>query len=301
MDDEIIAEGTIWRGQALELRQRMANFTVDGDRYGTLLAQTRSGSVHDRRLSKKWTEIATAAFVLGRLGYEGVQFFTKSRDGADLERPDLDARFATGEIIGIEAAEVGTTSRMKHDSHIAVLEHTVRDLIEADAMFAEAFGPYYVTVSVSNVLGDRDVASKKQAQAMLDEVIAFIRSGGHRKEDASDPDHAWFGDAFPTLRKRGATYYVSEADYGPYFGVMDGGTVNPNPETDEIQRVLDSHRRQARGYRMARTWMLMYLPDSNEIYRRTVPAFSETNRISPPSGNATSPTPAGNLATITAE
>lgn len=67
----------------MELRTRMVDFTVDGVRFGTLLPETKSGSPHDRRLEKKSEEIVTAAFILGRLGYEGVQLITKAHDGTD--------------------------------------------------------------------------------------------------------------------------------------------------------------------------------------------------------------------------
>ena len=276
-DDEIVRRGDIWRGTILELHARKADFTVDGVRFGTLLVETKSGSPHDRRLTKRSEEIVTAAFILGRLGYEGVDLITKANDGADLERPDLDARFSDGTIVGIEIAQVGSTKRMKHDAHIAMLEHTIRDLIDSDSGFAEAFGPWYLTVNISSVLGERDVSSKKEAQTLTAEVIAFIRARAHRQDESEqdDMESGYFPLEYATLHSRGATYYAAPAAYGPYFGTMSGGTVNPNPETDEIIRVLDEHREQAKTYRMQRIWMLMYLPDSNEIFRHTIRAISD--------------------------
>ncbi|HKU68849.1 MAG TPA: hypothetical protein VJP85_13830 [Candidatus Baltobacteraceae bacterium] len=260
------------------MRKHMAEFTVDGVRFGELLPETKSGSVHDRRLTKRSEEIVTAAFIFGRLGYQRVQIFTRDTDGKDLERSDLDVRFETGEIIGVEVAQVSPTSRMKHDANIAVLEHTIRDLIETDSGFADAFGPYYLSVSQSGPLGDREVANKKIGERMVEEVVAFVRAQAHRTSDESgDEPNGWFGPEYPTLNGRSATYYVHPAAYGPYFSVMDGGTVNPKPETEEVIRVLDQHRRQAASYRRRRNWILLYLPDTNEVFRNTVEAVSRLN------------------------
>lgn len=278
-DDEIIAHGDIWNGIILELRTRMADFAVDGKRFGSLLPETISGSSHDRRLTKRSEEIVTAAFILGRLGYENVQIFTRSSNGMSLERPDLDVRFENGETIGIEISQVSSTNRLKHDAQIAVLEHSIRDLIDRDQSFAEAFGPYNLTLSQSSVLAERDIGSKKQGQEILSEAIAFIRAKGHHYDPTTgDKSDGWFGPEYPTLYSRGATYYSTSAIYGPYFSVIDGGTVTPAPETAEVIRVLDRHRRQAITYRTTRTWMMMYLPDSNELFRNTVGA---TERLKP--------------------
>jgi hypothetical protein len=257
----------------------MAEFAVDGVRFGTLLPDTISGSVHDRRLSKATEEVVTAAFVLGRLGLADLEIVTRDQSGKKLERPDLDVRLADGSIVGIEIAQVGPTQRMRHDANIAILEHTIRDLIDNDQTFAEVFGKRYVTVSTSSPLGERDVSSKKQGQAIVAEVEAFIRAGGHLTNGNDDGERGsgYFGRMYPTLHRKGASYYSSPADYGPYFSVMTGGTVNPRPEIDEVLRVLNAHRAAAVDYRTSRTWMLMYLPDSNEIFRGTVKAVENVN------------------------
>jgi hypothetical protein len=276
-DDEIIAQGDIWRGDTLELRQRMSDFTVDGVRFGAQLADTRSGSKHDRRLSKESEEVVTAAFILGRLGYSRVRLSSKDESGRKLERPDLDAKFEDGTTLGIEVAQVGTTGRMKHDANLASLEHRIRDLIDSDAEFSKDFGPYYLSVSPSSVLGERDVANKRQVESMLAEVIAFIKAKGHQLDNDADRENGYFGREYPMLHARGATYYSSSAAYGPYFAVMDGGTVNPNAEVGEVIRVLDSHRERARRYRVDRAWLLMYLADSNEIFRGTIAEIKKEN------------------------
>lgn len=270
-DDEILARGDVWHGPVRDLRERMSNFTVDGTRFGTLSPETRSGSRHDRRLTKRSEEIVTAVFILGRLGYSHVQLLTKTHDGIELERPDLDATLDDGSTVGLEVAQVGSTTRMRHDSHIASLEHTIRDLIETDESFAKAFGPYYLTVSLSSVLAREDVQSKRDALAMTDEVITFIRAGEHAvAEDHDNPETGYFDRKYTTLCARGATFYSSPAGYGPYFGVMTGGTVNPNAETGEVMRVLNDHRKSAHTYRGKRLWLLLYLSDSNEFFRNTV-------------------------------
>lgn len=279
----MLARDGIWRGPIRELRQRMADFTVDGIRFGELSPSTVSGSPHDRRLTKRSEEIVTAAFILGRLGHERVKLTTKAADGQSLERPDLDASFSDGTTAGIEIAQVGSTRRMKHDAQIALLEHRVCDLIETDQSFADAFGAFYLSVSPANVLGERDAVSKKQIEAMIEEVVRFVRAGEHSRTDSEhDPDTGYFPRGYSTLHARGATYYASAAAYGPHFQVTTGGTVNPRPETAEVLRVLDDHRAKAIGYRHRRNWLLLYLPDSNEVFRGTVAAIaSEKPEIAP--------------------
>ncbi len=274
-DDEIIAHGDIWKGDILEMQRRRADFTVDGQRYGSLLPETRSGSPHDERLTKRSEEIVTGAFILARLGYKRIQILTRDPNGVSLERPDLDVRFEDGNELGLEVAQAATTNRMKHDSHMAELEHKIGDLIDSDPSFAQDFGPYYVTISASSVLGERDVQSKKQTQALIGDVEAFIRSGRHRKqEDPDDPDDRWFGPKYPTLHARGATFFSSPSAIGPEFNTLDGGTVNPHPETDEVIRILDQHRRQAIDYRTKHTWIAMYLTDPFEAFRNTAGAIA---------------------------
>jgi hypothetical protein len=278
-DDEIIARGDIWGGEILELRQRIVDFTVDGVRYGTQLWPTRSGSPHDRRLDKRSEEIATAAFILGRLGYRNVTIVTRASDGSPLERPDLDATFESGDTVGIEVAQVAPTTRMKHDATIATLEHSVRDLIDSDPAFAASFGPYYLSVSHVSVLGDREAVGTKQGRAILDEIVTFVRAGEHKISRSSEDEqnNGTFAAKYPVLHSRGGTYYSSRAAYGPHFSIMDGGTVNPRPESDQVVRVLNDHRQKAATYRTARTWMLLYLDDSNEIFRSTVLAVKAMN------------------------
>jgi hypothetical protein len=88
-DDEILAREGIWQGTIRELRQRMADFTVDSVRFGALSPETRSGSPNDRRVTKRSEEVVTAVFVRDRVGYEQLQLFTKASDGGPLEGPDL--------------------------------------------------------------------------------------------------------------------------------------------------------------------------------------------------------------------
>ncbi len=167
---------------------------------------------------------------------------------------------------------------MKHDATIGVLEHSIRDLVGSDRSFANAFGPYHLSVSPSNVLGEREASSKRQGQAILDELVAFIRAKGHYvHQDSNDPTHRWFGVDYPTLHSRGGTFNTSREAYGPYFSIMDSGTVSRVPETAHAIRVLDKHRKKARAYRTSRTWMLMYLQDSNEIFRSTLDATRALN------------------------
>lgn len=276
-DDEIIARGDILHGKILEMWQRRADFTVDGIRYGSQLPETRSGSPHDDRLTKRSEEIVTAAFILGRLGYERVRISTRDADGRSLERPDFDVQFENGDEIGLEVALGSSTNRAKHDSHVAEIEHTIRDQIDADPAFARAFGPRYLTISTSSVLGERDVQKKKQARAMIAEIETFILSERHRQEEnVDDPDDGWFGPEYPILHARGATYYSSPSAHGPEFNTMDGGTINPHPETDEVIHILDQHRRKAAGYRTRRTWIVMHLTDPFEALRNTAAAIERS-------------------------
>ena len=144
--DELIAAG-IWSGKILEVRQRMAEYTVDGVRFGTMELETKSGSPNDVHLEKRISEITTAAMVSSYLGYEGIQLISVSRDGKPLERPNLDARLPDGTYIGVEVADANESSQRKHESGRNLIEVAVGDLLDTDASFRMAMAECYFALT----------------------------------------------------------------------------------------------------------------------------------------------------------
>jgi hypothetical protein len=270
--DEIIANG-YWSGDILELRKRTAEYTVNGKRLGSIDWRTKSGHSGDTMLEKSDSEVLTAAFVLARLNHERVAITSVDSDGAQLERPDLDARFEDGTEVGIEVADVGQTDEMKHEAAVNFIEYSISNLLETDATFAQAFGPWFLSVNLNPIGTWKKVpiSSKKEARQILGDVEAFIRAGEHRKPVTRTLTA--FPDAYSTLRARGAEYTASPFASGAYFDLGDGsGAMASSDEYDEVLRVLDKHRSSAADYRPKRLWMIMYLTSSYEVFRRTVEA-----------------------------
>lgn|GEM_PF-4679357 len=73
--DQQIADG-VWAGKILEVRQRTAEYVVEGARFGAMPIVTKSPSTNDRNLEKQTPEIMTAATFFSYLGYENVELVT---------------------------------------------------------------------------------------------------------------------------------------------------------------------------------------------------------------------------------
>jgi hypothetical protein len=62
-------------------------------------------------------------------------------------------------------------------------------------------------------------------QVIVSEVEASIRAGGHHAKDADDEDRdresGYFEREYPTLHGKGASFYSSPSDDGPYLFYHD--------------------------------------------------------------------------------
>ena len=268
--DELIAAG-IWSGKILEVRRRMADYTVDGVRFGTIELETKTGSPNDTHLEKRISEITTAAMVFSYLGYEGVELISVGPDSKPLERPDLDARLSDRTFIGVEVADVSETSQRKHEAGRNLIEVAVGDLLGADASFRKAMAECYFALTLNGIGPNRPVqiGSKKEAKAIADEIVAFVRSGAHL---APGNDYfSTFPAACKTLHARGAQYHAEPMDGGPHFTVSEGASaISPMHRRDEVIRVLDDHRASAAGYRALPTWIFLFLTDTMEYFHNTI-------------------------------
>jgi hypothetical protein len=270
--DELIAAG-IWSGNMLDVRQRMADYTVDGVRFGTIELETKSGSPNDVHLEKRISEITTAALAFSYLRYEGVALISVGPDAKPLERPDLDAYLPNGAYIGVEVADVSETSQRKHESGRSLIEVAVSDLLDTDASFRMAMAECHFALTLNGIGPNRPVqiGSKKEAKAIGDEIVAFVRSGAHL---ASSGDYfSTFPAHYKTLHARGAQYHAERMDSGPHFTVSEGASaIGPMHRRDEVIRVLDDHRASAAGYRPLPSWIFLFLTDTMEYFHNTIAA-----------------------------
>ncbi len=280
--DELIAAG-IWSGEMLAIRSRMAEYSIDGARFGLMDLATKSGSQNDVYLEKRISEIVTAAMVLSRLGYERVELFSVDANGNALESPDLDCRLPNARHIGIEVAEVVETDAAKHNASRNAVEVIVGDLIDNDPTFASAFGNFFFSLSLNGIGPNSPVriASKKEAQAIALEVEGFIRSGHHQ---APSPDYfRQFPAEYNTLHTRGAQFHASTLESGPYFSMGEGASaIGRVHHLAEVIRVLDKHRRQAVKYRKLPTWMILFLTDALEYFHNTIATVVESRPSTSP-------------------
>jgi hypothetical protein len=266
--DELIAMG-IWSGRVLEMRKRMAEYFVDGKRFGSVNLETKSGSPNDPHLAQRISEITTAAMVLALLEYERVEITTMSPDGKDLERPDLDVLLPNGDLIGIEVADVSETDQRKHQAGQNRIEVQIADLLDSDPTFKKAMGFTYLTINLNGigVAQHVQIGSNKEARQITDELVAFVRSGAHLAP--SD---------------EGAQFHAEVWEHEPCFSVSEGAsTIGPAHRLGEVLRVLDKHRASAEeGYRNIPTWIALLLTDTLEYFYNTIDAVERTRpSISP--------------------
>lgn len=124
--DEIIASGRL-AGQTLALWRRMADYSLDGIRLGSVEFQTKSRSANDVFLARKVGEIHEASLVLARAGLEALAFTSLDALGESLECPDLDVRLPDDANIGLEVAHAVATADAKHDAEMSGIERSLRD------------------------------------------------------------------------------------------------------------------------------------------------------------------------------
>jgi hypothetical protein len=269
-DDLIDAEN--WSGENLEMRKRMAEYLVDGSRFGAMALKTRSGSPNDVHLDKRTKELLTACMVFSYLKMKNIQLCSLDPHGRSLERPDLDAILDDGSLIGIEVADVSETRLRKHEAARSLIETSIMDKIDSDATFKEAIGKVYLSITLNGAepCGQREIESKKEAKAIVSELIAFLQSGDHLKPQ--DEYYVTISGSYPKLLARGVQIHVEVWDYEPHFTVSDGAsTIDTADRREEVIRVLNDHRNSAvAGYRALPTWIILLLTDTNEFFYNTI-------------------------------
>jgi hypothetical protein len=281
--DELIA-ASIWSGPALEFRNRMAEYLVDGSRFGAMEMRTRSGSPNDVHLDKRTSEITKACMLFSYLKVEGVQIRSLDANGKPLERPDLDAKLPDGAVIGVEIADVSETRLRKHESGRNLIETTIGDLLDRDPAFRAAMGNVYFALTLNAIgpYGSHDIASKKEAQAIASEIVTFVKSGDHMK--LAEDYFSTFSSAYPTLHARGAQSHVDAWEHEAHFTVSEGAsTIGTVDRRHEVVRVLDDHRKSAsEGYRRLPTWIVLFLTDTLEYFYNTIASVERDRpRIEP--------------------
>lgn len=257
----------VWNGRQKTLRTRMAEYLVDGRRLGSIVWPTQSGSESDSTLDKSSREILAAALTLSHLEYKDVAIRSVDESGVALERPDLDAT-VDGMEIGIEVADVPGTP--KHDAMKNRIEVRITDLLNTDPAFRRFFGNHYFEINL-NPIGRWEhvpLDGNKEADAVLEEIIAFVRCGLKPSDAHLQP----FPVKYPVLHGRGSEYHLSALPSDAYFSVSDGPSISTNEHRyEDVIAVLDKHRKSAeKGYRALREiWIVLFLPDGDEYFRGT--------------------------------
>jgi hypothetical protein len=264
--DDMFKRGLWGSGPLLELRKIIAEYRVDGIRLGGIDFVSKSGSANQPSLSKRRAEIESAAFLLARLGYKEIGLVTLDEARKDLESPDLDALLPEGRI-GVEVAEVTATQARLKEASVERIGFELLDLRDADPSFTEALGQHYVIVTLHGPLGDASAIQKPEMFKILKELERFIRNQDHIQE--SDELTA-FPDKYQALHARGATFSTAKMSEGSISVGRGSEFVSLAPETQEVLRVLNRHRKSASGYRPLPTWLVLFLSDSNEVFRNTI-------------------------------
>lgn len=268
--DELIAAG-VWSGPVLEIRKRMAEYLVDGVRFGGMELKTKTASPNDTHLEKRVSEITTAALMFSYLKYESVGITSFDSSGKQLERPDLDVTLPDGSEIGVEVADVSDTDLRKHESGRNEIEIAVSDLLDSDHSFGAAMGNTYFSLNLNGVgAPSAQLASKSEARVIAEEIVAFVRTGDHRV--SSNDFFASFPVKYPTLHGRAAQYHAEPWPHDPVFTLSDGaGTIGKVSGQRDLERVLNRHRVSAKvGYRNLPTWIVLFLTDPFEFFYNTI-------------------------------
>lgn len=272
--DEMIARGLFGTGKHSEMRQRMAEYMVDGKRLGAISWPSETGSLHSRRLSKDAGEILGSASILSLLGFDGVVITSEDSTGRKLERPDLDVKFKDGTEIGVEQADVSPPDEYKHDAESDQLRTYILTLMQNDASFLTSFGLNNVTVFLSShLVGRLQIQSKNERVAIQAELEQFLRT----EEHAAGGTAIAFSAAYPTLYERGATWH-SSAFPEPTFELGHvGGDGLSVPTTQDVARVLAKHGQSAAkpDYRKLPAWITMLMTSRWEFFRDTLDAVAK--------------------------
>lgn len=250
----------------------MAEYRVDGKRLGEIDWKTRSGAPDDPELAQTDSEILTAALTLAHLNRENVVITAHGADGRPLEKPDLDV-IVDGVTVGIEVAEVPGAA--KHEALKNRVELQIASLLQGDPGFRLAFGNHYLAVNLNPIASSLHVPIEgaREVASLVKDIEAFVRTG------LSVPNDGLHLRPFPprytALAARKCEYHIADLPSGPYFDLSDGpGPMSSSVRIADVITVLDKHRRSATtNYRaLPEMWMILFLPDADEYFRRTIEA-----------------------------
>lgn len=176
--DEMIARGIYGTGKRLQMRQRVADYRVDGNRLGSIDWQTKSSVSRDRRLPKEAREILGTASILSLLAFQNVRIISLDHTGRKLERPDLDVKFSDGTEIAVEQADVAPPAEAKHDAETGGLEAYFWSLLDNDKSFLGSFGNNNVIVFLSShLVGKLHVQGQGRASVDPNRARAVLSLG----------------------------------------------------------------------------------------------------------------------------
>lgn len=246
--------------RARDLYKRIAQYTVDGTRAGTL-------DWPPDRLDQTLNEIQGVMLIFGLLEYERLQITSVDQAGRKLEHPDLDVTLIDGTLLGVEQAEVTNMSQGKHEAETDKIAVSVRRLVSDDPSFAEAFGNHRVLVFLgSQAVGKHMIQSRNERLQITAEIERFIRAGEH----ATGKGQGSFLSRYPCLASRGATWGSSQS----LSPAIDFGHSTTNPTltsmVPDVVRVLNKHRDAATNYRKLPLWLMMNLTDRWNFSRKTL-------------------------------
>ncbi|MDE2481135.1 MAG: hypothetical protein KGN02_02965 [bacterium] len=280
--DEIIAAG--WStGQSLEQKQRVADYVVDGARFGVRDLKQKSKSPNDVEIDQATSEIWTACTLFACLQIPIREIRSLDESGQRLERPDLDVILDDGSCVGVEIADASEEALRKHDAGKHLIERTILDMIDEDSDFSTAMGRVYFNLSLGGAFvgSGGELTSKRDANSIIEEIAAFILSGAHRQQ--VEDYFSTFPSKFKALHARGALYHASFWEHAPHFSVSDGAiTIGREDRSYEVLRVLDRHRKAAERYRPIPLWIILSLTDPLEYFHNTVDAVAKAPPVIAP-------------------
>jgi hypothetical protein len=224
-------------------RLEVADFTLDGHRFGKLPQVARNTSPNENRLDKrKYYEAYAVAHMLVALGHRRVAMFTG--DKPDI-RADID-----GAKVGIEQVDI-LSQDLADAKHAGLdLERNVRDAIGVRPDLAAAIEGLSLTVSFTQ-------SPKGFTKQLAAELFRLVLDGRFQKlrGETFVPTRA---DG-PALFSCGGRAYVNDKKIGWNFFVMYGTGITPIavPARTIVADTLKRKQHLASGYGMRPLWLFM--------------------------------------------
>jgi hypothetical protein len=239
------------------IRSAVAEFTLDGVRFGQLSQVPRKSSVNETRLEKRsYYEPYAVASALVALGYVRLEMFVH-------DKPDI--RAVIGDtVIGIEQADI-LDQGFADAKHTALdIERGVRDLIASRCELSEAMKGLSLIVSFMH-------SPKGHTRQLVTELTNLIEQRAFNSSSNSSflPS---LTDA-PALFSSGARINVGATELGSSFAIMYGSGIHPiaTPARELVREMLEKKQRLATKYDIRPLWLFMTVLDgmmltANEVH-----------------------------------